>query len=241
MGSFFAGVKAGTLGGIIYVGGIAVFNVLLLYALQQNVLKEISQLSPQLCPYTPNINGSAMDCFSSVISVDVPFVAFVAFFISLIYAGVFGLYYDSLPSKSTTLKGMMFAVIICANLVFFGFSAYVFDTESIVLAGVFLLGWTPFFGYLLGSLYKKYTRVISFASQDPSLLKVIVDGRDCTGKGRTFATTSSHKVRAEVAEDASFKEWEAEGGITLDDSRSFETAMEVNGDGTLLGKVGPKY
>ena len=69
----------------------------------------------------------------------------------------------------------------------------------------------------------------------------MVDGRDCTGKARTFATTSSHKVRAEAAEDASFKEWEAAGGITLEDVRSFETVMEVNGDGKLTGKVGTKY
>jgi len=241
MGSFFAGIKAGTLGGIVYIGGIAVFNILLLYAFQANVLKDVAQLFPNQCPLIPNINGSAQDCFSSVISVDVPFIAFVAFFINLIYAGVFGLYYDSLPSKSPTLKGLLFAVIICANLVFFGFSAYVFDNESMLLAGLFLLGWTPVFGYVLGRLYKKYTRLVSFSSQDPGLLKVLVDGRDCTGKGRTFATTSSHKVRAEVAEDASFKEWEPGGGITLDDTRSFETAMEVNGDGSLMGRVGPKY
>ena len=68
-----------------------------------------------------------------------------------------------------------------------------------------------------------------------------MDRQDCTGKARTFAATSSHKVRAEVAEDASFKEWEATGGITLEDTRSFETVMEVGGDGTLRGVVGPKY
>jgi hypothetical protein len=241
LGSFFAGIKAGTLGGIMYVGGIAVFNVLLLYALQPSVLQAIGNAFPQTCPNPGNATASAMDCFQSVVAVDVPFIAFVAFFISLIYAGIFGLYYDSLPTRGPTIKGLIFGAIIGFNLIFFGFSGYVFDSESAALTGILMLLWTPVFGYVLGRLYKKYTRVVEFSSQDPALLKVFVDGRDSTGRAKTFATTSNHKLRAEVAEDASFKEWEAEGGITLDDSRSFETTMEVGDNGKLLGKVGTKY
>jgi len=241
LGSFFAGIKAGTLGGIIYVGGIAVFNVLLLYALKAPVLHAISTSYPQSCPMVPNVNGSAEDCFSSVVSVDVPFVAFVAFFITLAYSGIFGLYYDSLPKRGSTIKGLIFGAIIGFNLIFFGFSGYIFDSESASATAVLMVVWTPVFGYLLGRLYRKYTRLVEFSSQDPELLKVIVDGKDCTGKARTFATTSSHKVRADIAEDASFKEWEASGGIKLEDGRSFETAMEVNDNGSLKGIVGPKY
>ncbi len=241
MGSFFAGIKAGTLGGIMYVGGIAVFNVLLLYALRGTVLTAISQAYPDTCPIIQNVNGSAADCFQSVVAVDVPFIAFVAFFISLIYAGIFGLYYDSLPTRGPTVKGLIFAGIIGVNLVFFGFSGYVFDAASGAATGLLMLLWTPVFGYVLGRLYKKYTRAVEFSSQDPKLLKIVVDGRDSTGRLKTFATTSNHKVRADVAEDASFREWEATGGITLDDGRSFETTMEVNDNGRLVGKVGPKY
>jgi len=241
LGSFFAGIKAGTLGGILYVGGLAAFNVLLLYALKASVLSAISSAYPQSCPMIPSVNGSAEDCFSSVVSVDVPFVAFVAFFITLAYSGIFGLYYDSLPMRSSTLRGLLFGVIIGFNLIFFGFSGYVFNSESEIATAAMMLFWTPVFGYSLGRLYRKYTRVVEFSSQDESLLRVIVDRRDSTGKAKTFATTSSHKVRAVVAEDASFKEWETGGGIKLEDNRSFETAMEVNDNGTLRGIVGPKY
>ena len=241
MGSFFAGIKAGTLGGVLYVGGIAVFNVVLLYAAQTSALNAISQAFPQSCPMVPNVNGSAADCFQSVVSVDVPFIAFVAFFITLIYAGVFGLYYDSLPNRGSTVKGLIFAAVIGLSLVFFGFSGYVFDTESGIATSVMMLLWTPLFGYLLGRLYKKYTREVEFSSQNPELLKIVVDGRDSTGRMKTFATTSNHKLRAVVAEDASFKEWQATGGISLEDERSFETTMEVNDNGKLVGNVGTKY
>jgi len=241
LGSFFAGIKAGTLSGILYIGGLAVFNVVLLYALQNSALHAISQAYPQSCPLTPNVNGSAADCFQSVVAVDVPFIAFVAFFITLIYAGVFGLYYDSLPNLGSTVKGLIFAAVIGLSLVFFGFSGYVFDFESGVATALVMLIWTPFFGYLLGRLYKKYTREVEFSSQNPELLKIIVDGRDSTGRVKTFATTSNHKLRAEVAEDASFKEWQAAGGISLEDARSFETTMEVNDKGKIVGNVGTKY
>jgi hypothetical protein len=241
LGSFFGGIKAGTLSGILYVGGLAVFNVILLYALQADVLRAINQFNPTACPLTADVNGSVHDCFDSVVSVDVPFIAFVAFFITLLYAGIFGLYYDSLPTKGPTGRGMVFAAIVGVNLVFFGYSGYVFNYQSALATVAFILIWTPVFGYLLGRFYKKYTRVVSFSSPDVDLLRVVVDGRDVTGKARTFATTSSHKVRAQVADDGSFSEWEASGGIKLEDPRSFETVMEVNGDGSLTGKVGKKY
>lgn len=242
MGSFFAGIKAGTLGGILYIGGMAAFNVALLYALQADVMTSINQAYPAACPLVPNINGtSVQDCFASVVAVDVPYRAFVAFFITLLYSGLFGTYHDYLPRLGTAPKGLVAAAVVGANLVFFGFSGYIFDSQSAVATSVFLLVWTALFGYLLGRLYRRYTRAVGFGSQDSGMLRVVVDGRDVTGKSRTFATTSSHKLRAEVSDDASFREWEASGGVTLEDPRSFETVMEVNGDGTLKGDVTPKY
>ena len=242
MGSFFAGIKAGTLAGILYVGGLAIFNVVLLYALQADVLSSINQISPQQCPLVPNVNGTSVyDCFDSVVAVDVPFMAFVAFFISLLYSGLFGMYHDAFPGLSTTAKGIAAAAIIGGSLVFFGFSGYIFDTQSAAATSAFLLIWTAIFGYYLGRLYRRYTRTVSFESENQSMLRVMVDGRDFTGKSRTFATTSSHRVRAEVTEDASFREWDAGGGVTVEDSRSFETVMEVKDSGTLKGRVSGKY
>jgi hypothetical protein len=237
LGSFFAGVKAGTLGGVVYVGGMAAFNVALLYGDKQAVLNLINQQYYSVC----TTGSTIQQCFDSVVSVDVPYVAFVAFFIALIYSGAFGMFYDSLPGRASLWKGEIFAAIIGANLTFFGFSGFYFSAESTVATSVFVFGWSIVFGYLLGRLYRKYTRVVQISSENPALLKVFIDRRDVTGKTRTFAATSSHKIRGEVAEDASFKEWAANGGVTLEDPRSFDTTFEVTGDGTLTGKVGTKY
>ena len=242
MGSFFAGIKAGTLGGIVYVGGMAIFNVLLLYALKADVLASINQAYPLTCPLTPNVNGTTVeDCFTSVVALDVPFRAFVAFFIALLYAGLFGTYHDHLPKLGSTTKGLVAGGVVGGNLAFFGFAGYIFDSQSALATGGFLVAWTIVFGFILGRLYRRYTRAVSFESQDRSMLRIYVDGRDTTGGSRTFAATSSHRLRAEVTEGASFKEWEAVGGITLEDPRSFETTMEVNGDGALRAKVASKY
>ena len=247
MGSFFAGIKAGTLSGILYVAGLAAFNVLLLYLLKSSVLTAINQANPVACPMNANVNGSVQDCFDLVISVSVPFVSFVSIFVVLFISGIFGLYFDSLPGRGATVRGLFFGAIVVFCMIFvvpllFGLGlVYAFDEASSVATAVFLLCWTPVFGYLLGRLYKKYTRAIEFSSQNPDLLKVVVDGRDSTGRVKTFATTSSHKLRAEIAEGASFREWDATEGIGLEDTRSFETTMEVNGDGKIVGNVSPKY
>jgi hypothetical protein len=241
LGSFFAGIKAGTLGGIIYVGGMAAFNVVLLYALQADVLSNINQSNPVACPMVANVNGSAQDCFISLVTIDVPFVAFVAFFITLLYSGIFGLYHDYFPNLGTIPKAVIAAGIVAVNLLFFGFAGYIFDSQSAAATVAFLVVWTGVFGYSLGRLYRRYTRTVQFESDDPSMLKVMVDGRDVTGKSRTFATTTNHRLRAELSDDASFKEWDPGGGVNLEDNRSFETTMEVNADGTLKGRVSGKY
>ena len=243
MGSFFAGIKAGTLGGIIYVGGLALFNVALLFALKGAVLSAISQSYSQVCTAgTPtNATNSLEGCFQLVVAVDVPYIAFVAFFVTLLYSAIFGLWYERIPGFGPASKGEVIAAVVGFNLVFFRFSGFYFDYESAVASGVFLIAWTVFFGYVLGRLYGRYTRLVRFVSLDEGSLRVLLDGRDYTGKARTLALTSTHKVRAEVAEDASFKEWEAEGGISVDDPRSFETTIEVTGDGTLKALVAKKY
>lgn len=240
MGSFLAGIKAGTLSGIAYVGGLALFNALILIVLKPEALGVISQSG--FCP-TGSSNGtvSLEDCFSSVLAVYVPLLAFVGFFVALLYSGVFGLWYDSFPGKSFLIKGETIAAIVGLNLVFFDISGFYFDYESALVGGVFLLLWTAVFGFVVAKLYVRYTRLVTFQSEDPDLLRVLVDGRVATGKSRTMAATSTHRLRADVSEGSSFKEWASSGGVAVEDARSFETTFEVNGDGLLRGRVGRKY
>jgi hypothetical protein len=242
LGSFFAGIKAGTLGGILYLGGLALFNVFLLYALKQDVLTVIHNNYSQVCTQTATVNSTSIDdCFYSVVAVYVPFIAFLGFFVSLLYAGIFGRYFDRMPGKGPVFKGETLAAIVGVNLLLFNLTGVYFDVPARLGLGAFFFVWTVVYGYAVGKLYKKYTRVVRFESVDPASVRIFVGGRDYTGKAVSLAHTSTHQIRADVADDASFKEWTISGGITVDDPRSYETAMEVNGDGLLKAQSAKKY
>jgi hypothetical protein len=43
-----------------------------------------------------------------------------------------------------------------------------------------------------------------------------------------------------VGEGSSFKGWSVSGGVTVDDPRSYETTMDVEGDGVLIAQSAPK-
>lgn len=242
MGSFLAGIKAGTLSGIVYVGGIGLFNAALLIALKPTVLGVIAKSYPLLCGAGISAagSGSLESCFALVLEYDVPFLAFIGFFIALLYSGVFGLWYDKFPGR-WEIKGETIAAVVGLNLVFFGYSGFYFDPVSALVGGIFFLAWTVAFGYIIGKLYKRYTRLVTFDSEDPESLTVLLDGRVFTGKKSTLSLTSTHKLRADVSEGSSFKEWVSSGGVALEDARSFETTFEVNGDGLIRGRVGQKY
>jgi len=244
LGSFFAGVKAGTLAGTAYVGGIAAFNVLLLYAFKPEVLGIISQSYPSLCTAIPNGNASAIaveDCFSSVVAVYVPFAAFLGFFVTMVYAGIFGGLYEYFPGKGPVSKGITLGVIAGVTLLFLNLAGIDFNFSARVVATTFFVFWTFAFGGLLGRLYRRYTREIRFVSRDEDSLRVLVDRRDYTGKTRTFAVGSSHNVRADARPGSSFKEWSVSGGVGVEDPRSFETTMEIEGDGVLIAQGAPAH
>ena len=245
MGSFFAGIKAGTLGGIIYVSGTAFFLVAMMYVFRADANSSLLRSFNQICvsgqPINSTTTGSVGDCFDSIVQGLIPAGATVGFFVSLFYAGAFGVYFDYLPGKSALLKAEPLAVVCGLSLLVIGLGQLFSDFSFGVALYAFFAAWTVLFGVILGRLYTRYTRVVRFQSENPDLLRVIVDGRDFTGKSRTFATTSNHKLRARVSDDTSFKGWAASGGVTLEDPKSFETVMEVNGEGSVNGKVGKKH
>ena len=245
MGSFFAGIKAGTLAGVVYFGGLALFNVGVLYAFESETLGAMTRSFSQICTTSSVINstitGNPQDCFASVVTILIPTAAFLGFFISLVCAGLLGRYYENFPGRHPVVRGETMGVIVGLGILLLGLAGYYFTDSAAILINGFFLVWTVLYGYLLGKLYKRYTREVKFESQDDALLRILVDGRDHTGKSWTFAQTSNHRLRAEVADDASFKEWEGTDGIKLEDSRSFETTMEVTEDGRLKGMVGKKY
>ena len=112
MGSFFAGVKAGTLAGIVYIGSLALFNVALLYLFKADVLGIINQSYSQVCaPVATNSSVNIEDCFSSVVVVYIPFIAFLGYFVTLAYSAIFGRFYEHIPGGRPWAKGLTFAVI----------------------------------------------------------------------------------------------------------------------------------
>ncbi len=243
MGSFFAGVKAGTLAGLVYVGGLAAFNVFLLYLLKPEVISIITQSYAQVCTPTAGVNATTIaveDCFSSVVVVYVPLIAFLGFFVSLVYAGVFGSLYELLPGKRADSKGVTMAVIVGFSLLLLNLTGIYFSVTAKVATVIAFVALTFVYGVVLGRLYRRYTREIQFISKDEKLLRILVGRRDYTGKTRTFAARSTHDIMAEVREGASFKEWSVSGGVKVEDARSYETTMEVEGDGILKGHAAAK-
>lgn len=238
MGSGFAGVKAGVLAGIVYVGGIAFFNVGLLLVFQKEALTYISQTNP-LCTTGPVVNGttSVQDCYNAVFTSYLPLVAFIGYFISLFFAWVFGAVYDSFPVRDPRVKGTFVAVLVGIVFVLLELDGVTFSYTVKALLSAFFLLITVAYGTMLGLLYKRYTREVQFVSDDPAL-RIVVGRRDRTGKKETFATRSVHKITART-ETGHFKQWVVSGGVSVEDDRSFETIMEINGDG-MLKVVGTK-
>jgi len=242
LGSALAGIKAGVLAGLAYIGTLAFFNVAVLYISRQDILNYIANNFSQVCAPVKVVNGTSIqDCFATLAPVYVPFVAFLGFFVALVYAGIFGRIYEFIPGRSPSFKGLTVAPIVAINLILFQLVGFTFEESARVALLLVLVGTTISYGLLLGNLYRRYTRVVEFVSQDESSLRILVGRSDLTGKKRTLATKSTHALRADVSDDSSFRGWTVSGGVSVEDPRSFETTMEITGDGLLKGLVSKKY
>jgi len=235
-------MKAGIVAGLAYIGTLAAVNLGVLYFARRDILNYISNNFTQLCSPANSVNSTTVqDCFDSLAPVYIPFIAFVGFFVTLGYSSLFGRMYERIPGRGQSSKGLLIAPAVAITLVLFQLVGFTFElaaTEAIVVA---LLGSTVAYGLLLGNFYRRYTRLIRFESDDDSALRILVDRSDLTGKTMTLAANSTHNVEAKIADSSSFKGWTVSGGVTVEDSRSFETSMEVNGDGLLKGLVSKKY
>lgn len=237
MGSAFAAVKAGILGGIFYAGITGSFNLFVVFIFKNSALSVLSKF--QECSgitvggpvSTPN------ECFSALIAVLVPYSVFIIFVVSLVFSSAFGIFFESLPGRSYATRASIVAFIMIILLLYTGFEGISFDTQQRVMIATFDFIMAYLYATILGSLYKRYTRVVEFSSQNPELLRIILGRRDVTGKTRTVAANSSVKVRASPLGNAAFKEWSYSGGVTLEDSKSFETVMRVAGDGMLKASL----
>ncbi len=237
MGSAFAAVKAGILGGIFYAGITGLFNLFVVFSFKNSALSVLSKFQECSGITVSGPVSTPNECFSALIAVLVPYSVFIIFLVSLVFSSAFGIFFESLPGRSYATRASIVAFIMIILLLYTGFEGISFDTQQRVMIATFDFIMAYLYATILGSLYKRYTRMVEFSSQDPGLLRIILGRKDVTGKTRTVAANSSVKVRASPLGNAAFKEWSYSGGVTLEDSKSFETVMRVAGDGMLKASL----
>lgn len=232
MGSAFAGVKAGILSGLVFAGSLGLYNVLLLYLLKPDVLKFVA--SGGYCgPGTSGNSISPEDCFSAVVAIYIPYFTFLVFIISLIFAAAYGRFFEYIPGRGYRTKSTLIALAFLVVLLVLGLGGLAFEFAARISSLGFNLFITLVYGAVLGVFYKRYTRIVEFVSPDTTALRIEVDGKNYTGKKKTLSMGSTHKVKAVTTTGSSFKEWLASGGVSIEDPRSFETTIEIGGDGIL--------
>ena len=226
MGSGLAGAKAGILGGIFLATAIGVFNVALLEAFHPAVLQVLS--SGQSCS-----GAAAQDCFSTLVSISIPtYVMFPLAVLGIAFGALFGMYYEYLPGVGYRIRASAIGLALLICIFFLGVAGETADpTQKAIMSG-FDFAAVILYSLVIARYYRRFSREVQFESPRPGELKILVNDRDFTGKTRTFALNSTHKVKAS-SDAGAFKAWLVSGGVSVEDPRSFETTVRVEGDGLL--------
>lgn len=228
MGSGLAGAKAGILGGIFLAAAIGLSNIALLEALRASVLQYLAA-NPSACPGT----ATAQDCFSTLISVSIPtYVMFPVAVLGIVFGGLYGIYYEFLPGVGYRIRAASLGLALLIVILFLGVAGETPPGAPKAVMSALDLVAVVAYALIIARSYRKFSREVEFQSPRPQELKILVDGRNLTGKMRTFALNSTHKVKAE-GDGKGFKGWLVSGGVSVDDPRSFETTITVEGNGLL--------
>lgn len=232
MGSVLAGVKAGAVASLSFASSVSLFNILLLYAFKAQVLAFLTQNYPTTCPETPASGGggSAETCFADIVNIGVPEADLLRLaVIAMLFAVGIGVYFDYLPGRTYFRRTFLVVPIIVIGLLFLGLYGLVTDSTQLVLMVVFESGSACLYAAILALLYRRFTREVEFQGSTTS--KIMVDGRDVTGKKRTYTVNSSHKLVA--GDEKTFRGWLVSGGLTVLEPREARTSLQVKGDGVL--------
>jgi hypothetical protein len=229
-GSSLAGAKAGILGGIFFAAAAGLFNEVLLQTFSGSVLQVLS--TNPLCSGA-TASASAQDCFSTLLTADIPsLVIFPIAVFGIIFGGLYGVYYEFLPGRGYRIRAVAMGMGMLIMILFFGVAGLTTDQTQKALMDAFDSVTMLVYAVIIAHYYRKYTREVEFDSPDPDKLKITVDGKNFTGKVKTLSIHSTHTVRA-PSESGAFKEWLVSGGVSVLDAKSFETTMRVDGDGLL--------
>ena len=228
MGSGLAGAKAGILGGIFLGAAIGISNIVLLEVFSSDVLQFLAGNS-SLCPNTV----TPQDCFSTTLYVSIPtYVMFPVAVFGVIFGGLFGAYFEYLPGVGYRIRALSIGLGLLVSILFFGVGGETLPGTTRAVMSALDLVLVVAYTLIVSRFYRKFTREVEFGSARPKELKVLVDGRNSTGRMKTFALNSTHKVRAE-GDGRGFKEWLVSGGVSVEDTKSFETTFKVEGNGLL--------
>ena len=226
--SGLAGAKAGILGGIFFAAAIGVFNWIILEAFRGSVLQVLSTSS-----FCSGSAGTPQNCFSTLISTDIPsLVVFPIGVLGILFGALYGLYFEFLPGKGYLTRAVTMGMLMLIVMLFFGLAGITADQTQKGIMDVFDVVAMVGYALVISNFYRKYTRQVEFKSPNPAKLKITVDGKNFTGKVKTLSLHSNHTVRA-PSESGAFHEWLVSGGVSVLDSKSFETTMRVDGDGLL--------
>ena len=228
-GSSLAGAKAGILGGIFFAAAAGLFNAALLEAFSSSVLA-VFQTNP-LC--VPPTGTSPQDCFSTLITADIPsLVAFPIGVFGILFGALYGMYYEYLPGHGYRIRAVAIGMAMLIAMLFLGVAGLTTDPNQKAIMDAFDSVSMLIYALIIAHFFRKYTREVEFESPDPERLKITVDGKNYTGKTKSLSLHSNHTVRA-PSESGTFHQWLVSGGVSVLDSKSFETTMRVDGDGLL--------
>ncbi len=163
----------------------------------------------------------------------VPLAAFQLFVAALIFAFIFGYFFDRFPVRGYMTKASIVTGIMFVLLVLFGREGVTTDDTQFWIVLAFGIVASGGFAFILARFYRRYTRIVEFQSQESDTVRIILGKRNATGKTVTLATRASYKIVADVSGSKLFKEWSYSGGVTVEDPKSYETVMRVDGDGIL--------
>jgi hypothetical protein len=227
-GSSLAGAKAGILGGVFFGAAAGLFNIALLEVFSGTVLAAFQ--SNVVCTTPPT---TPQDCFSTLLSTYIPtFVIFPVAVFGILFGGLYGVYFEFLPGRGYGIRAVAAGMGMLIMILVFGVAGVTADPTERAIMYAFDTVAMLVYASIIARYYRKFTREVEFVSPDLKRLKITVDGKNFTGKLKTLSLHSTHTVRA-PGEGGAFHEWLVSGGVSVLDSKSFETTMRVDGDGLL--------
>jgi hypothetical protein len=222
-----AGAKAGILGGIFFAAVAGIANWGLMEAFSSTALQVLSTIS-----YCSGTAGTPQACLSTLINTNIPTLAVLQGASGILFGALYGMYFEFLPGNGYRIKAFAAGVLMLVVLLFLGLAGITIDrAQQVIMYGVDVVCMVGFVA-IIAHFYRAYTREVKFESPNAEKLKITVDHKNYTGKTKTLSLHSNHTVRA-PSESGAFHAWLVSGGVSVLDSKSFETTMRVDGDGLL--------